>query len=87
MLHHIKSFGEVYLENNDLFARLITPSSWGSQRTRVERKDIKSTTRIKQISGAVAGEIKTRYKGSLHIPISLLFFCLALFYLLLCLLH
>ena len=38
-------------------------------------------------SGAVAGEIKTRCKGSLHFSISLLCFCLALFYLLLCLLH
>lgn len=38
-------------------------------------------------SGAVAGEIKTRYKGSLPNPISLLCFCLALFHLLLCLLH
>ena len=46
-----------------------------------------STLRQQQISGAVAGEIKTRCKGSLHFSIYLLCFCLALFYLLLCLLH
>ena len=46
-----------------------------------------SYTPSSSFSGAVAGEIKTRCKGSLHFSISLLCFCLALFYLLLCLLH
>ena len=53
-----------------LAAVRITPSSWGSQRTRAVRVS-------SSFSGAVAGEIKTRCKGSLHIPISLLCFCLA----------
>ena len=35
-------------------------------------------------SGAVAGEIKTRCKGSLSLPISLLCFCLALLYFIFC---
>src|SRR5215203_3407094 len=46
-----------------------------------------SYTPSSSFSGAVAGKIKTRCKGSLHFSISLLCFCLALFYLLLCLLH
>src|SRR5215207_5401183 len=46
-----------------------------------------SYTPSSSFSGAVAGEIKTRCKGSLHFSISLLCFCLALFYLLPCLLH
>ena len=59
----------------------ITPSSWGSQRTCASRV-------IKLISGAVAGEIKTRCKGSLSHPISLLCLlsCFTLFYFLFCLL-
>ena len=69
-----------FLTEGKLAAVRITPSSWGSQRTHVVR--VSST-----FSGAVAGEIKTRCKGSLHFSISLLCFCLALFYLLLCLLH
>ena len=44
-------------------------------------------TPASSFSGAVAGEIKTRCKGSLPHPISLLCFCLALLYLLTCLLH
>ena len=69
-----------FLTEGKLAAVRITPSSWGSQRSRAVR-----VSRL--FSGAVAGEIKTRCKGSLHIPISLLCFCLALFYLVLCLLH
>ena len=42
-----------------LAAVRITPSSWGSQRTR----DVRVSS---SFSGAVAGEIKTRCKGSLH---------------------
>ena len=53
-----------------LAAVRITPSSWGSQRSRAVR-----VSRL--FSGAVAGEIKTRCKGSLHFSISLLCFCLA----------
>ena len=60
-----------------LAAVRITPSSWSSQRTRAVR--VSST-----FSGAVAGEIKTRCKGSLPHPISLLCFCLALLYFIYC---
>ena len=59
-----------FLTEGKLAAVRITPSSWGSQRTRAVR--VSST-----FSGAVAGEIKTRCKGSLHFSISLLCFCLA----------
>ena len=59
-----------FLTEGKLAAVRITPSSWGSQRTRAVRVS-------SSFSGAVAGEIKTRCKGSLHFSISLLCFCLA----------
>ena len=55
-----------FLTEGKLAAVRITPSSWGSQRTRAERKDIRQPRAASRFSGAVAGEIKTRCKGSLH---------------------